>query len=106
MADKADSPGSILDKVNFVEVNKVNATSFPPVNSVAEAKLQVAPEMIQAVKAVNGAKLFGLDSELSFAVDRETKRLVIRLVDKTTLKLIRQIPSEEVLRQAQSLPKR
>ena len=86
-------------------VNKVNGTSVLTANPVAEAKLRIAPEVTQAVKAVNGAKLFGQDSELSFMMDRESKRLVIRLVDKTSRKVIRQIPSEEVLRQAAGLPK-
>jgi flagellar protein FlaG len=105
MADKRYRSKTILDEGDFMEVNRVNSTSFPPVNSVAEAKLYVPPEMAQAVKAVNGAKLFGLDSELSFAMDRESKRLVVRLVDKKTRHVIRQIPAEEVLRQAASLPK-
>lgn len=86
-----------------MEVNKVNSTPVPPINSVAETKLHVAPELTQAVKAVNGAKLFGQDTELSFLMDRETRRFVVRLVDKDTRKVIRQMPTEEVLRQADIL---
>ena len=86
-----------------MEVNKVNSTPVPPVNSVAEAKLHVAPELTQAVKVVNGAKLFGQDTELSFLMDRESKRFVVRLVDKNSRKVIRQMPAEEVLRQAENV---
>jgi len=88
-----------------MEVNKVNGTPAPPINSVAETKLHIAPELTQAVKAVNGAKLFGQDAELSFLMDRESKRFVVRLVDKKTRKVIRQIPAETVLRQAECLQK-
>jgi flagellar protein FlaG len=63
--------------------------------------------LIQAVKAVNGAELFGSRSELRFVVDRETQRPVIRLVDRETRDVIRQIPPEYVLRLAEDLtPKR
>lgn len=88
-----------------MEVNTVNSTPVPPVSPVADAKLHISPELTQAVKAVNGAKLFGQDTELSFLMDRETRRFVIRLVDKDSRKVIRQMPAEEVLRRAESLPK-
>jgi uncharacterized FlaG/YvyC family protein len=103
MADKRDRPETILAKADIMEVNKANSTPVPLVNSVADAKLHVAPELTQAVKAVNGAKLFGQDAELSFLMDRESKRFVVRLVDKNTRRVIRQIPAESILRQAEGL---
>jgi flagellar protein FlaG len=60
-------------------------------------------EVIQAVKAVNAAEMFGTNSELTFLVDRMTQRPVIRLVDKETRDVIRQIPPEYVLRMAEDL---
>lgn len=60
-------------------------------------------EIIQAVKAVNAAELFGQNSELTFVLDRETRRPVVRIVDRTTNELIQQIPPEYVLRMAQDL---
>ena len=86
-----------------MEVNKANSTPVPLVNSMADTKPHVAPELTRAIKAVNGAKLFGQDSELSFLMDRESKRFVVRLIDKNTGKVIRQIPAETILRQAQGL---
>lgn len=53
--------------------------------------------LIQAVHAVNAAELFGKDSNLTFALDRATRRAVIRLVNRKTGKEIRQIPAEELL---------
>ena len=98
-----DRPENILAEVDIMDVNKVNGSAPQPINTVAEAKLHFAPELVTAVKAVNGAGLFGQDSELSFIMDRETKRLVVRLVDKDTRKVIRQIPAETILRQAEGL---
>jgi uncharacterized FlaG/YvyC family protein len=86
-----------------MEVNNVNSTATLLASPVAETKLHVPPDVAQAVKAVNGAKLFGQDAELSFVMDREAKRLVIRLVNKDTRKVIRQVPAEEVLRKAEEL---
>ncbi|HSW49114.1 MAG TPA: flagellar protein FlaG [Bryobacteraceae bacterium] len=60
-------------------------------------------EIIQAVKAVNAAELYGSNSELTFLVDRLTQRPVIRLVDKETRDVIRQIPPEYVLRMAEQV---
>jgi len=66
-------------------------------------KLSEHRELIQAVKALNAAELFGQNQELTFAVDRETRRPVVRIVDRKTNEVIRQIPPELVLRLAQDL---
>jgi flagellar protein FlaG len=58
-------------------------------------------ELVKAVKAVNGAELLGSNNELTFAVDRLTQRTVIRLVDRETRAVVRQIPAESVLRMAE-----
>jgi uncharacterized FlaG/YvyC family protein len=94
-----------LAEVDIMEVNKANSTPVSLVNTAVETRPQVAPELTQAVKAVNGAKLFGQDSELSFLMDRESKRFVVRLVDKNTGKVIRQIPAASILSQAADLRK-
>ena len=60
-------------------------------------------EIVQAVKAINGAEMFGSDSELTFLIDRMSQRPVIRLVDKETKAVIRQIPPEYVLKLAEDL---
>lgn len=82
----------------------------PPITSPAAA---VAPEqqvekleVIHAVRAVNEAQLFGEDSELTFILDRETRKPVTRLVDRKTNEVIRQIPSEAILRLAEQLRRR
>ena len=60
-------------------------------------------ELIHAVKAVNGAEIFGSGSELTFTFDRASQRSVIRLINKETRALIRQIPPENVLRMAEDV---
>ena len=72
-----------------------------PAETLAENR-----EVIQAVKALNAAELFGQNSELTFLLDRETQRTVIRLVDRKTKDVIRQIPPEYVLQRAGDLERR
>jgi len=59
-----------------------------------------AAELGDSLQQLNaGLKSFGIEFELS-EVDH---RLVTRVVDRTTGELIRQIPSEEVLRMARAM---
>jgi flagellar protein FlaG len=57
-------------------------------------------ELIQAVKAVNATELLGFNRELAFFVDRETGRPVVRVVDRETKEVIRQVPAEYVMQMA------
>lgn len=88
--------------MEFTPVSKPGPVMAP----VQSADVERAAEnraLIQAVKAINGAELFGSNSELRFVVDRETQRPVIRLVDRETRDVIRQIPPEYILRLAEEL---
>lgn len=60
-------------------------------------------QLIHAVKAINAAELYGQEHELAFAVDRESRRAVVRIVDRKTRAVVDQIPSEQVLRLAEEL---
>jgi len=59
-------------------------------------------KLIQAVQAVNQGQVFGEDSEVRFVFDRYTKKPVLRVVDKNTDEVIRQVPPEYVLRLAEN----
>ncbi len=54
--------------------------------------------LIQAVKTVNQSGVFGSSDELTFGSDASTGRPVIRLVNKETKEVVRQIPAEYLLR--------
>ena len=74
------------------------APSQTPAPPPASADQRV---LIQAVKAINAAGLFGQDNELSFLVDRNSRRVVIRIVNRETREVVRQIPADYVLRLAE-----
>ena len=60
-------------------------------------------QVVQAVRAVNKSEMFGQDNAVEFQRDPETKRMVVRVVNRTTKDVISQIPPEYVLRLAEDL---
>jgi flagellar protein FlaG len=60
-------------------------------------------QVIQAVKALNQTEMFGEDNGLEFQRDPESKRWVVKVVNRSTGDVISQIPPEYVLRLAQNL---
>ena len=77
-----------------------------PASAPAEAPTPRLPSadqqaLVKAVKAVNASELFGQDNELTFILDRNTHRAVVRIVNRNTREVVQQIPDEYVLRLAE-----
>ena len=78
--------------------------ALPAVPDTASPKWLVENrELIRSVKGINASELFGEGSDLTFALDRDTKRPVVRVVDRQTGELLWQAPPEYVLKLAQAL---
>lgn len=77
-------------------VNRTAAAAPTPVPAPAEQQNQNR-EVIQAVKALNGAEMFGENNELEFRKDPQSHRMVVRMVDRKTREVVSQIPPEYVL---------
>jgi flagellar protein FlaG len=60
-------------------------------------------ELIRAVERVNDSRLLEQDQELTFVFDRRARRPVMKIVNKETGEVIRQIPPEYVLRLAETI---
>ena len=60
-------------------------------------------EIIQAVHAVNASVQLGNNNELTFSLDRQSRRPVIKIVNRETNEVVQQIPNEQVLRLAEDL---
>ena len=82
-----------------------NAMQAVPVSAPTIPAEQAAQnrDVVQAVKAVNNAEMFGGDRELTFQRDNITNRMVVRVVDRKTKEVLTQVPPEYVLRLAQDL---
>lgn len=60
-------------------------------------------EIARAVRAVNDGGGVGAGSEVRFAIDKTSGEALIRIVDRVTDEVIRQIPSESIIRMAEVL---
>jgi uncharacterized FlaG/YvyC family protein len=88
--------------MNISSINNLAAhVSAPTEPSQPKVTNPEQRALIQAVRAVNATDLLGQESELTFVLDRLAKKAIVRIVNKKTGELIRQIPSKEVLRLAE-----
>lgn len=60
-------------------------------------------QVIKAVHAVNASAKLGDSTELVFSLDRHSRRPVIKIVNRITNEVVRQIPHEQILRLAEEL---
>ena len=90
-----------------MEIGKVDAyrqwaVAAVPVPLSPKDRIQ-QDKLIKAVHVVNQSKLAGQNREMTYSVDPTSHRLIIKLVDTATQEVIRQVPSEELLRFAEEL---
>ncbi len=89
-----------------MEVGSINSHMIAPVDKIDSTQSEALAQnrdLVKAVQALNGAELFGQNYELTFVMDRDSHRPVLRLVDRDTREVIRQIPPDYVLRMAGDL---
>jgi flagellar protein FlaG len=85
------------------EADALSASRKAPDSSGVDAP--VSPGSIEsAVQEINES-MKGQSVGVQFEVDKDTDKLVVKVVDRVSGELIRQIPSEEVLRIAKLLGK-
>ena len=77
-----------------------------PVASIPVDRATENREIVRAVNALNGAELFGEENQLTFRLDPETRRMVIRLVNRETDEVVSQIPAEYLLRLAEDFKRK
>ncbi len=58
------------------------ALLFTGTATISAPEAEDRRQVIQAVHAVNAAEFYGPEHELAFAVDRESRRAVVRIVDR------------------------
>lgn len=90
-----------------VVASEVPAAAKPAPVETINAVRQAAPaptvdEVAQAVKSLNKA-MQQQAQNLEFSIDSDTDRVVVKVVDKSTHEVLRQIPSEEALQIAKAL---
>jgi len=86
---------------NTEQIKSVMPAEVTNIRTVNEAEPTVA-EVDDALNVVNKAAVFEQRS-LSFMMDEASGRSIIKVIDRSTEQLIRQIPSEELLKVAQDI---
>ncbi len=89
-----------------METKSIEHVSPIPTSAAVELEKQQVAErrdLVRAVKAINATELFGENYELTFVFDRQSKRTLIRIIDRETKEVIRQLPNEYALRIASQL---
>jgi flagellar protein FlaG len=89
----------------------MNISSVPPAAPVPDATAQLQTpqqtadrvKLVQAVRAVNASNTLGEKNELTFVLDRATRRTLVRVIDRETQEVVMQIPAEYVVRLAEQL---
>ncbi|KUM52398.1 flagellar protein FlaG [Rheinheimera sp. EpRS3] len=106
--------------MSSISVSNVSVASHTPAADKAVKPLQAEPELLkpaEAVKQVTGVSKTELQQavdvvnqavaleqrSLSFSIDDVSGRSVIKVIDYETDELIKQIPSEELLKVAQDI---
>ena len=89
-----------------MDVDAVNRLVQPLAATAPVAPVEQPPEhreIIQAVKALNSAEMFGPQNELMFHLDRQARRMVLQVVNRQTQEIVTQVPPEYILRLAEDL---
>ena len=95
--------GSVTDPGQAAAVrteapNSVSSTSPSQPSAIGKTEIEDAVAKVQKVVA-NQA------NNLLFSIDEDSGRTVVKVVDSSTMEMIRQIPSEEILSIAKALDK-
>lgn len=89
-----------------MELTAINRLTQPLAASAPVAPVELPAEhreIIQAVRALNSAEMFGQQNELMFHMDRQAHRVVLQVVNRETKEVVTQVPPEYVLRLAEDL---
>jgi uncharacterized FlaG/YvyC family protein len=90
--------------MNVTSITNLTAPSNAPADPApAHHLLEDQRTLIHAVNAVKASGMLGEENELTFSMDRGSRRAVARIVNRKTRHLIQQIPSEYVLRMAEEM---
>ena len=92
-----------------MDTKAIEKTALPGPVSDSKLDQQQATErreLVKAIKAINATEFFGENYELTFVLDRETHRPLMRIIDRETREVIRQLPPEYTLRLAEEMRSR
>jgi len=102
-ANASEAPGTVSTvaaKVNAPAVASTGAKDAKAADGVEPTKA----ELNSAVEKLNQS-MTASSQDLQFSVDEDSKKTVVKLIDRTTHEVLRQMPTKEALEIAKSLDK-
>lgn len=98
---KATSP-AVFSSFSF---GKLELKTGGDVASPERQRERISEDDVQKVVKELNHHLRATNMELNFSVDKETEKVVLKIVDSETQEVIRQIPAEEALRRSLQISK-
>jgi uncharacterized FlaG/YvyC family protein len=89
--------------MDITAISRGSAGQSAPAPTVPVDRGMQNREVVQAVKALNGTEMFGPENELRYQQDPETRRLVVKVVNRKTNDVVSQVPPEYILRLSEDL---
>jgi flagellar protein FlaG len=89
-----------VSQVSFDRIGQVTAAYQAEAQTRNQAREETR-QVAAAVQQLNKTDFTGASRELTIILDPETRRPLVRIIDKQTGDVLRQIPSEYVVRLAQ-----
>jgi flagellar protein FlaG len=77
----------------------------PHTNEMPQEEKKVSEEGVKKIVHDINEQLQSIHTELNFSVDKETDRMVLKIVNSKTHEVIRQIPAEDALRLSSRISK-
>lgn len=84
-------------------IHQIPSTPSPTTLDLERQRIEERRDLVRAVKAINASELFGENYELTFVFDRSNQRTLVRIIDRETKEVIRQLPNEYALQIASQL---
>lgn len=87
-----------------MEFNPARADGYSPGLAHAATPVHLQPEnkeVIKAVRAANKSELFGDNNEATFIFDSKSRKPIVRIVNKQTREVVREIPAAYLQRLAE-----
>ena len=89
-----------MDVNSMNRIEQATPTAAAPIPAESSAQNR---QVVQAVKALNKSEMFGENNDLEFQKDPDTKRMVVKVVNRNTGEVVSQIPPEYVLRLSENV---
>ena len=99
------APAHIERNIAVADTSFAGASSAPVATAAAVEPPKAAPspeQVTQALKSINKT-LQSLSQGLEFTIDEDSQRTIVKVVDRETKDVIRQMPSKEALEIAKAL---